>query len=157
MTLTLERLVEVLGRPVSDEQAAVVTAPLEAGVVVAGAGSGKTATMVARVVWLVGTGQVQPDQVLGLTFTSKAADELAVRVRLGLRRLRAAGLLPAPPDGRGRARADRLDLPRVRRPAGPRPRPAAGPRAGRPAGHPRHQLAARRPRRRRRTTGRWRP
>ena len=99
MTFTLERLVEVLGRPVSEEQARVVTAPLEAGVVVAGAGSGKTATMVARVVWLVGTGQVQPDQVLGLTFTSKAADELAVRVRLGLRRLRAAGLLPAATDG----------------------------------------------------------
>ena len=98
--LTVERLVDVLGRPVSDEQAAVVTAPLEAGVVVAGAGSGKTATMVARVVWLVGTGQVQPDQVLGLTFTTKAADELAVRVRSGLRRLRAAGLLPDGQAGR---------------------------------------------------------
>ena len=86
--LTLDRLVEVLGRPVSDEQAAVVTAPLESGVVVAGAGSGKTATMVARVVWLVGQGEVLPEQVLGLTFTTKAADELAVRVRAGLRRLR---------------------------------------------------------------------
>lgn len=92
--LTPARLAEVLDRPISDEQAAVVTAPLEAGVVVAGAGSGKTATMVARVVWLVGTGQVAPDQVLGLTFTTKAADELATRVRSGLRRLRAAGLLP---------------------------------------------------------------
>jgi DNA helicase-2/ATP-dependent DNA helicase PcrA len=93
--LTLDRLVEALGRPVSAEQADVVTAPLEPGVVVAGAGSGKTATMVARVLWLVGTGQVAPDQVLGLTFTTKAADELATRVRHGLRRLRAAGLLPA--------------------------------------------------------------
>ena len=99
MSLTLGRLVQVLDRPVSDEQAAVVTAPLEAGVVVAGAGSGKTATMVARVVWLAGTAQVAPDQVLGLTFTTKAADELAVRVRSGLRRLRAAGLLPAGSDG----------------------------------------------------------
>jgi len=92
--LSLERLVAVLERPISDEQAAVVTAPLEAGVVVAGAGSGKTATMVARVVWLVGSRLVAPDQVLGLTFTTKAADELAQRVRQGLRRLRAAGLLP---------------------------------------------------------------
>jgi hypothetical protein len=74
-------------------------------VVVAGAGSGKTATMVARVVWLVGTAQVQPDQVLGLTFTTKAADELAVRVRLGLRRLRAAGLLPRRPARPGPARS----------------------------------------------------
>lgn len=92
--LTPARLAEVLDRPISDEQAAVVTAPLEAGVVVAGAGSGKTATMVARVVWLVGTGQVPADQVLGLTFTTKAADELATRVRSALRRLRAAGLQP---------------------------------------------------------------
>ena len=95
--MPLDVLVEVLERPISDEQAAVVTAPLEAGVVVAGAGSGKTATMVARVVWLVGSGLVTPDQVLGLTFTTKAADELAVRVRHGLRRLRAAGLQPDTP------------------------------------------------------------
>ncbi|MCW2667281.1 MAG: putative helicase, partial [Frankiales bacterium] len=95
--LPLDVLVEILGKPVSDEQAAVVTAPLEAGVVVAGAGSGKTATMVARVVWLVASGRVAPDQVLGLTFTTKAADELAGRVRTGLRRLRAAGRLPPTP------------------------------------------------------------
>jgi DNA helicase II / ATP-dependent DNA helicase PcrA len=99
--LTLERLAEVLDRPVSDEQAAVVTAPLAAGVVIAGAGSGKTATMVARVVWLVGSGQVQPDQVLGLTFTTKAADELATRVRAGLRQLRRHGLLPPAPGAPG--------------------------------------------------------
>jgi len=87
-------LVRVLGRPVSAEQAAVVTAPLEAGVVVAGAGSGKTATMVARVVWLVARGEVGPDGVLGLTFTTKAADELAGRVRTALRALRREHLLP---------------------------------------------------------------
>ncbi len=91
--LPLEHLCEVLQQRVSVEQGEVVTAPLEAGVVVAGAGSGKTATMVARVAWLVGSGLVLPDQVLGLTFTSKAADELAGRVRVALRRLRAAGLL----------------------------------------------------------------
>ena len=44
--------------------------------VVAGAGSGKTETMAARVVWLVANGLVAPDQVLGLTFTRKAAAEL---------------------------------------------------------------------------------
>jgi len=89
----LADLVRVLSKPVSDEQAAVVTAPLEAGVVVAGAGSGKTATMVARVVWLVAHGLVAPDGVLGLTFTTKAADELAGRVRTALRALRREGLL----------------------------------------------------------------
>ncbi|CAM5467389.1 DNA 3'-5' helicase OS=Streptomyces alboniger OX=132473 GN=CP975_23565 PE=3 SV=1 [Streptomyces alboniger] len=40
--------------------------------------------MAARVVWLVGTGQVAPEQVLGLTFTNKAAGELAERVRQAL-------------------------------------------------------------------------
>ena len=50
-------------------------------VVVAGAGSGKSETMAARVVWLVANGLVRPEQVLGLTFTRKAAAELAIRVR----------------------------------------------------------------------------
>ena len=63
----------------SDQQFAAITAPLEPAVVIAGAGSGKTTVMAARVVWLVATGQVTPDQVLGLTFTTKAAGELATR------------------------------------------------------------------------------
>ncbi|HWG94082.1 MAG TPA: ATP-dependent helicase, partial [Mycobacteriales bacterium] len=83
----LADLGRLLGRPPSDEQAAIVTSPLEPRVVVAGAGSGKTATMVARVVWLVARGEVPPDGVLGLTFTTKAADELATRVRRALRDL----------------------------------------------------------------------
>ncbi len=91
---TLEDLRRVLDKPVSEEQARVVQAPLDAGVVVAGAGSGKTATMVARVVWLVARGEVAPDGVLGLTFTTKAADELASRTRAALRLLRVEGLLP---------------------------------------------------------------
>ena len=52
--------------------------------VIAGAGSGKTSVMAARVVYLVATGQVAPDQVLGLTFTTKATAELAARVRTAL-------------------------------------------------------------------------
>lgn len=80
--LTPERLAEVLGSPPpTEEQAEVIAAPLEPALVVAGAGSGKTATMAARVVWLVATGQVRPEQVLGLTFTRKAAAELSARVR----------------------------------------------------------------------------
>lgn len=82
-----QHLCRVLHTPFSDEQLAVVTAPLEPGVVVAGAGSGKTAVMTARVVWLVGTGQVDPSSVLGLTFTNKAAAELGARVRAALREL----------------------------------------------------------------------
>src|SRR3954447_13975690 len=49
--------------------------------------------MAARVVWLVATGQVLPEQVLGLTFTRKAAQQLGVRVRARLRRLAGTRLL----------------------------------------------------------------
>lgn len=67
------------------EQAKIISAPVEPLLVVAGAGSGKTETMAARVVWLVANGYVRPEQILGLTFTRKAAGELAhrIRVRLG--------------------------------------------------------------------------
>ncbi|MFA6576440.1 MAG: ATP-dependent helicase, partial [Nocardioides sp.] len=69
---------------VSPQQWEAVAAPLEPAVVIAGAGSGKTSLMAARVVYLVATGQVTPDQVLGLTFTTKAASELAARIRTAL-------------------------------------------------------------------------
>ncbi|MFE0135482.1 ATP-dependent DNA helicase [Streptomyces sp. NPDC059037] len=79
-----EQLKELLGIPFTPEQTACITAPPAPQVIVAGAGSGKTTVMAARVVWLVGTGQVAPEQVLGLTFTNKAAGELAERVRQAL-------------------------------------------------------------------------
>ncbi len=71
------------------EQAAVIGAPLGPAVVVAGAGSGKTETMSARVLWLVANELVRPDQILGLTFTTKAAGELGARIRVRLAQLRA--------------------------------------------------------------------
>ncbi|MGH3201542.1 MAG: ATP-dependent helicase, partial [Streptosporangiaceae bacterium] len=74
------------------EQAAVIAAPLGPLAVVAGAGSGKSETMAARLVWLVANEMVRPDRVLGLTFTRKAAAEFADRVRSRLERLRRAGL-----------------------------------------------------------------
>ena len=69
----------------TDQQQKVITAPLKPTLVVAGAGSGKTATMSARVTYLVASGQVDPSQVLGLTFTRKATHELRERIenRLG--------------------------------------------------------------------------
>ena len=78
------------GHAPSDEQWAAITAPLRPTVVVAGAGSGKTTLMAQRVVWLVATGKVRPEEVLGLTFTTKAAAELRHRVTAALG---AAGLL----------------------------------------------------------------
>jgi DNA helicase-2/ATP-dependent DNA helicase PcrA len=80
----------------TDEQSKIISIfsnPLEPAVVIAGAGSGKTETMAARVIYLVANGFVKPDEVLGLTFTRKAAGELSVRIRTRLRQLRAAGLI----------------------------------------------------------------
>ncbi|MFD6982554.1 UvrD-helicase domain-containing protein, partial [Streptomyces sp. NPDC059956] len=91
-----EQLKELLGIPFTPEQMACVTAPPAPQVIVAGAGSGKTTVMAARVVWLVGTGAVAPEQVLGLTFTNKAAGELAERVRTALARAGISDPDPSP-------------------------------------------------------------
>ena len=111
--LTPQALAEALGiHTPTQEQARVIAHRLSPLLVVAGAGSGKTATMAQRVVYLVATGQVRPDQVLGLTFTRKATAELDQRVTSRLASLGAAGLLPvtAPEtDGIGADTADATD------------------------------------------------
>ncbi|MCW2868522.1 MAG: UvrD/REP helicase [Marmoricola sp.] len=81
---------------VSAQQWRAISAPLGPAVVIAGAGSGKTTLMAARVVYLVVTGRVRPEEVLGLTFTTKAASELRSRVREALT---TAGVLGAPARG----------------------------------------------------------
>ena len=94
MKLTPQHLADRLGLPPpTAEQKAAMTAPFAPGVVVAGAGSGKTETMAGRVVWLVANGLVRPEQVLGLTFTRKAARELGSRMRRRLAQLAARGVL----------------------------------------------------------------
>jgi DNA helicase-2/ATP-dependent DNA helicase PcrA len=70
-----------LGLPTpTPAQQRVIEAPPSPALVVAGAGSGKTETMAGRVVWLVANGHVRRDEILGLTFTRKAAGELAERI-----------------------------------------------------------------------------
>ena len=86
-------LARLLGLPEpTAEQAEVISAPLAPLAVIAGAGSGKSETMAARLVWLVANGMVRPERVLGLTFTRKAAAELGQRVRARLTGLRRAGV-----------------------------------------------------------------
>jgi DNA helicase-2/ATP-dependent DNA helicase PcrA len=86
--LSAATIAAALGQfPPTVEQTAVIEAPLSPALVVAGAGSGKTETMAGRVVWLVANGLVHRDEVLGLTFTRKAAGELAERIHRRLHRL----------------------------------------------------------------------
>jgi len=93
MRHSAQSIAQALGNPApTAEQRAVIQAPMRPLLVVAGAGSGKTETMASRVVWLVANGYVEPDQVLGLTFTRKAATELAERIGRRLRRLRHVGM-----------------------------------------------------------------
>ncbi len=90
-----------LGLPApTEEQVAVIEAPLEPVLVVAGAGAGKTETMASRVVYLVANRLVGPEEILGLTFTRKAASELGSRIRRRLSMLASSpALINWDPDG----------------------------------------------------------
>jgi DNA helicase-2/ATP-dependent DNA helicase PcrA len=93
--ISADDIADALGRfRPTDEQRRVIEAPLTPALVVAGAGSGKTETMANRVLWLIANGEVRAGEVLGLTFTRKAAGELASRVRERIAELAAAKLVP---------------------------------------------------------------
>jgi DNA helicase II / ATP-dependent DNA helicase PcrA len=68
----------------TDEQWEAISHPLEPLYLIAGAGSGKTAVMAARIAWALETQPFSPSQILGLTFTNKAAEELTERIHLAL-------------------------------------------------------------------------
>ena len=68
----------------SGEQSAIINSPLDSARVAAGAGTGKTTTIAQRVVRLVAQHGIEPEQILGITFTNKAAEELADRMRTAL-------------------------------------------------------------------------
>ena len=70
--------------PPTEEQSAVITAPRGQLLVVAGAGSGKTETIANRLVYGVINAGIVPEAILGLTFTRKAAAEMAARFALRL-------------------------------------------------------------------------
>ena len=87
-------IADALARPrPTAQQRRVIESPLTPALVVAGAGSGKTETMANRVLWLLANGRVTAGEILGLTFTRKAAGELSARIRERIDQLHHVGLL----------------------------------------------------------------
>ncbi|HKU18779.1 MAG TPA: ATP-dependent helicase [Candidatus Saccharimonadales bacterium] len=64
----------------NSEQRAAATAADGPVLIVAGPGTGKTKTLAARIAYLIASGRAQPEQILALTFTKKAAEEMRSRV-----------------------------------------------------------------------------
>ncbi|WOF24458.1 ATP-dependent DNA helicase [Microbacterium betulae] len=119
--LSADVIAAALGQPrPTDAQREVIEASPAPALVVAGAGSGKTETMAARVVWLVANGHVAAEEILGLTFTRKAAGELADRIGARLARigeLGDRGLLPHLPRIVAEGRLERVERAEERSPA----------------------------------------
>lgn len=111
---TPEAVADALGihRPTA-EQAAVIAGPTEPTLVLAGAGAGKTETMAARVVWLVANGHARPSEILGLTFTRKAAQQLSRRIRRRLEALARSPLCTGPDADPRIAEAIRTEDPQI--------------------------------------------
>ena len=76
----------------NDRQREAVTTLTTPLAILAGAGSGKTRVLTRRIAWLAAQGVVEPRHVLAVTFTRKAAGELADRLQaLGVRRVVTSG------------------------------------------------------------------
>ncbi|MDO9204261.1 UvrD-helicase domain-containing protein [Methylotenera sp.] len=79
-TLTQDPLLAGL----NNKQLEAVTLPQQSALILAGAGSGKTRVLTARIAWLIQTGQVSPTGLLAVTFTNKAAKEMLTRITASL-------------------------------------------------------------------------
>ena len=68
----------------NNKQLEAVTLPHQSALILAGAGSGKTRVLTARIAWLIQTSQVSPTGLLAVTFTNKAAKEMLTRITASL-------------------------------------------------------------------------
>lgn len=75
---------ESVSSGLSEEQQRAVQAPPAPLVIVAGPGAGKTRTLVERINWLVSEHGIDPTTILALTFSNRAARELAERLDVRL-------------------------------------------------------------------------
>lgn len=71
----------VESKPLTQRQLEAAVSDEDANLIIAGAGTGKTSTILAKIGLLLKTGQCTPREILAISFTRKSADELAERVR----------------------------------------------------------------------------
>lgn len=72
---------EVEKHPLTQTQRIACVADEDANLVVAGAGTGKTSTIIAKIGILLRSGEYRPDELLAISYTNKSAQELAERIR----------------------------------------------------------------------------
>ena len=80
----IERARNIIGKiekhELSDEQISAIAGAGHNTLVLAGAGTGKTTTIVGYIAWLLNTGTATPEEILVLSFTKASADEMSSRI-----------------------------------------------------------------------------
>lgn len=71
---------QVEGRMLDDQQMTCIVKPAHNHLVIAGAGTGKTTTIIGKVKYLLKTGKCKPEDILVLSFTNASASEMSVRI-----------------------------------------------------------------------------
>ncbi len=79
-TGTRKMLGTVEGRQLDSQQIQCIAKPLPNHLVIAGAGTGKTTTVVGKVKYLLKTKEIRPEQILVLSFTNVSAAEMRERI-----------------------------------------------------------------------------
>ncbi len=65
----------------NEDQKKAVLSQARAMIIQAGPGTGKTRTLTAKIAWLISEKNISPNQILALTFTAKAAEEVSQRIQ----------------------------------------------------------------------------
>ena len=80
----IERTRNIIGKiekhDLNDEQISAIAGAGHNTLVLAGAGTGKTTTIVGYIAWLLNTGTATPEEILVLSFTKASADEMSSRI-----------------------------------------------------------------------------